>query len=96
MPACTNDQPDTCPSPSPSWSGEVSALIQMYCESCHAPGGAAFTKPLTSYSQVFGLRGPVLNQVNACVMPPADAPLQLPESARKDIVTWLVCGAMNN
>jgi len=93
---CPDDQPDTCPSPAPSWQHQVAALIQTHCASCHSPNGEAFDHLLETYAEVYSQRGLVLDQVNACNMPPGDAGLPMPETDRKTIVTWFVCGAPNN
>jgi hypothetical protein len=90
---CPNDQPDTCPSPAPSYQAQVGTLIQTYCAPCHSPSGVAFDHLLDNYDEVNSIHGSVLDQVNACNMPPADGGLPLPEADRKIIVEWVACGA---
>ncbi len=91
---CPNDLP-ACPAPPPSWSGAVSGIVGARCATCHAPGGLAAEKPLTSYTEVFPRRSAVLNQVYACLMPMTpDPPLSTDE--RQALLGWLVCGAPDN
>ena len=93
---CTNDQPATCPSPLPSYQNQVGALLQTYCAACHSPSGVAFDHVFETYSEVISQHGAILNQINACNMPPPDGGAPLPEADRKTMVTWLACGAPNN
>ncbi len=96
--ACPNDQVDTCPSPAPTYGGDggVAQIIQTYCVPCHNPNGAAFDRLYETYSEVNAQRGPMLDQVNMCNMPPVDAAVPLPERARKELVIWFNCGAPND
>jgi uncharacterized membrane protein len=92
---CPNDQPESCPSPAPSFSGEVQAIIQSRCAACHAPGGQESTKPLLTYAQIYNLRTTILGQVSSCRMPLAGAPQLTPEE-RLALMGWVVCGSPNN
>lgn len=90
-PACPNDLPASCPSPAPAYA-DAAPILATHCTKCHGPGGVEAVRPLDSYDAVFKLRGPVLNQIYACVMPPApEAPI--PAAERKTVLAWLVCGA---
>jgi hypothetical protein len=92
---CPNDLPAACPSPAPSWSGDIAAIMAARCAACHAPGGSVSEKPLTTYAEVYQRRVTVLTEVYGCLMPPAGAdPLSAAE--RQDLLGWLVCGAPNN
>jgi len=93
--SCPHDLPATCPSPAPSYSGEVKALIDTYCADCHRPGGQAADRPLDTYAATFTRRSAVLNQTYACAMPPPEFP-QPTEAERVQLLGWLVCGAPNN
>jgi hypothetical protein len=92
---CPQDLPPDCPSTPPSYAHDVAPLIQAHCLACHAPGGQSADKPLGTYNAVFSRRGEVLNQVYACVMPPAGQP-SLSSTERQTLLSWLVCGAPNN
>ena len=70
-------------------------MIEQACTPCHAPGGEQANRKLVDYAGAFANRSPVLNQVHACRMPPANAP-PLGADGRKVLLTWLVCGAPNN
>jgi hypothetical protein len=101
--ACPNlDFPTTCPSPPPSWKGDVQALFEGYCYSCHGNGGpAAAQVPLATYSDVFDNRTRAWQQIANCSMPNTDASLpatSFPTAAqRQTMVTWLdICSAPNN
>src|SRR5437016_5335100 len=94
-PSCPNDLPSSCPSPTPSYRNEVAPIIAGRCLSCHAPGGQEAARPLTTYSQVFSNRGPILTQIFACRMPPAGSAAPSPQE-RTLLLGWLVCGAPDN
>jgi hypothetical protein len=70
-------------------------VIRESCTPCHAPGGQEANRLLTDYANAFANRGPALNQIHACRMPPRDAP-PLGAAGRKVLLEWLVCGAPNN
>ncbi|MCL2449905.1 MAG: hypothetical protein FWD17_13245 [Polyangiaceae bacterium] len=96
-PSCTQGLPSSCPSPMPSWSGQVETIVATACGSCHADGGieqAAFD--FSTYQGVFGNRGPILTQVYSCAMPPSDAGVTLTHPDRATLVAWLWCKAPNN
>lgn len=59
------------------------------------PGGREQSRLLTDYASAFANRGPALNQIHACRMPPQGAP-PLSAEGRKILLEWLVCGAPNN
>ena len=92
---CPEDLPAACPASPPSYAKDVAPVIQAACTPCHAPGGEESSRLLTDYAHAFANRGPVLNQVHACRMPPRDAP-PLSAEGRKILQEWLVCGAPNN
>ena len=92
---CPEDLPAACPATPPSYAKDVAPVIQQSCTPCHAPGGRESSRLLIGYANAFASRGPVLNQVHACKMPPHDAP-PLAAEGRKVLLEWLVCGAPNN
>ncbi|MFS8069286.1 MAG: hypothetical protein ACMG6S_23235 [Byssovorax sp.] len=93
--SCPNDLPASCPVPAPGWAKDVAPVIEARCATCHAAGGVAADKPLTSHAEVFSRRGAVLNQVHACKMPQAGSP-QLTPVERAALQGFLVCGAQND
>jgi len=93
--ACPNDLPASCPTPTPSYAGDVSGIFDSHCNTCHGPGGSAAEKPLLTYDDVFRQRGAVLDQVYHCLMPPADQRPMTPQQ-RANLLAWLTCGAPNN
>ena len=92
---CPDDVPATCPPSPPTYAKDISPLVQASCATCHAPGGRESSRLLTNYDQIFAQRGGMLLQVNACRMPPREAP-PLEGESRKALLTWLVCGAKND
>lgn len=93
--ACTDVLP-TCPDAgAPTYSKDVAPLFASACVTCHVFGGPVSNRPLDVYTRVFAQRGPVLNQLHACKMPPPDGP-PLSAADRTTIETWLVCGARND
>ena len=92
---CPEDLPAACPATPPSYAKDIAPAIQQACTPCHAPGGQESSRLLTDYANAFANRGPALNQIHACRMPPRDAP-PLSAEHRKLLLDWLVCGAPNN
>jgi hypothetical protein len=94
--SCPFETP-VCPDPVPSYSGEVSAIIQTYCVDCHGPGGQESIRPFATWQDInaHAYAGPMQRQVLGCLMPPADAP-PLPDAQKQALVAWLTCGAPNN
>lgn len=92
---CPDDVPAACPASPPTYAKDIAPLVQASCATCHSPGGRESSRLLTDYDHVFAQRGAVLLQVNACRMPPRNAP-PLAAEGRKALLTWLVCGAKND
>ena len=91
--ACPNDYPSACPTPAPSFATDVLPVIQANCTPCHGPGQQVPT--LNSYASVMAAATRVSTQVFQCRMPPAPrAPLTSEE--RQTLLSWLVCGVMDN
>ena len=51
--------------------------------------------PLGSYADVFAARNTILGQLHFCDMPPADAPLAMPDAPRDTFLAWIKCGALD-
>jgi mono/diheme cytochrome c family protein len=94
---CPNDEPASCPSPIPSFSGQVQAIFETKCGACHAPGGLKADTPLLTWAQISPplTRTSVLVRIVRCEMPKAGAP-PLTEDERLALLGWLVCGGPNN
>jgi hypothetical protein len=92
---CPDDVPAACPPSPPTYAKDIAPLVQASCATCHAPGGRESSRLLTDYAHVYAQRGAVLLQVNACRMPPRDAP-PISAEGRKALLAWLVCGAKND
>ena len=102
-PNCTGlTAPASCPSPPPSWKGEVEGLVSTYCLQCHGDGGIAQTTVnLATYDDVYANRERFWQQIYNCSMPNVDAsppPTAFPSLAeRQALVTWAdPCNAPNN
>jgi hypothetical protein len=93
--SCPRDLPAACPPTPPSWSATVQAIVQTRCTGCHSRFGVESNRPLDGYARVYAQRGPALNQIYACRMPPADAPALTPDE-RAALLAWFVCGAPEN
>jgi uncharacterized membrane protein len=93
--SCPNQTSPSCPTPAPSYAGEVSAIIASQCAVCHAPGGMEATMPLTTDAQIQSRAGAMLGQVFNCLMPPAGA-APLDDAQRQALLGWLACGAPMN
>ncbi len=91
------DAPTTCPSPPPSYKGEIQFVIADYCaqSTCHAPGGVS-KHSFTTYAGVYGDHLTFAEQLSMCLMPPAGYP-QPTAAQRLDLITWAsVCKAVDN
>jgi hypothetical protein len=94
--------PPTCPTPAPSWKGEVQGLVEMYCGQCHQNGSSASAQlNLSNYADVYANRSKCWYQIEMCWMPNVGgnpAPLAYPSPAeRQTMVTWMdVCDAPDN
>jgi len=97
IPDCPDDVPASCPPSAPTFAKDIAPIVMGSCatSTCHAPGGRESSRVLTDYDHVFAQRQAVLLQVNACRMPPRDAPALSAEN-RKALLAWLVCGAKND
>jgi hypothetical protein len=102
-PNCTGlTAPSSCPSPPPSWKGEVQGLFASYCLQCHGDGGIAQDQVnLATYDDVFANRERVWQQIYGCAMPNVDAsppPMAFPTLDQRQImITWAdPCNAPNN
>jgi hypothetical protein len=86
-----------CPDPPPSYAGQVGAIIQTYCVGCHGPGGLESNRPFQTWQDIdtHAYAGPMLQQLIACRMPPADAP-QPSDVDKQTLIGWLTCGHPNN
>ncbi len=90
----TGDLPSSCPSSGvPSYASEVAPILVQQCVGCHSPQGNESNTPLGTYADVARYRGPVLDQIDACLMP---ITTMLTPADRHTLLTWLVCGAPNN
>ncbi|MGH7286347.1 MAG: hypothetical protein ACRELY_32920 [Polyangiaceae bacterium] len=94
---CTATLPHGCPE-APSYKTDIAPLVDRACNGCHAPGGVASDRDLTSYKNLRKLETTALVQVQDCAMPPADAgtDASLTSSERTEILQWFVCGAPDN
>jgi len=80
----------SCPSPPPSYSATIAAIVNANCLPCHAPGGTAPDKPLGQYADLYKYRVTSLSQVVTCKMPLVGL------ADRQAFLDWLACGAPNN
>jgi len=92
---CPEDLPSACPSTAPSYKAEVANVIATRCASCHSAGGKDSVRTFADYASIYASRGPILDQLYACNMPPHGT--ASPTAAeRAALLTWLVCGAPDN
>jgi hypothetical protein len=95
--------PTSCPTPPPSYSGEISSVVANYCAvaMCHSSGGAESVHDFTTYPGVLNDRLTFARQVALCPtsssgMPPPGYK-QPTQQQRLDLVTWAgICKAPNN
>jgi hypothetical protein len=104
-PCAQSDVPQSCPTPVPSFAGQVAGIFASRCAACHAPAGVEASKPYQTYDQIVGPKSAtfpdganvihLLTQIRACRMPQPGAP-PLTSDEGKTLQGWLYCGAPNN
>ncbi len=95
--ACPDDLPSDsdCAGALPSYQTDIAPLITTRCSACHSAGGIEASFPLAPYAKLFAQRRNALNQIFTCSMPPACAHGLEPEE-RASLLSWFVCGALDN
>ncbi len=84
-----------CPtSAPPTYTADIAPILDRVCLTCHAPGGPGGVD-FSTYAKVFANRSAILDQVNACIMPPSNGPA-LSAGDRIALTGWLECGAPND
>jgi hypothetical protein len=92
----TNDLPQSCPASVPSYANDIAPILNARCAPCHYPGGIEdAAHDYSTYAHVHAQRGPMLDQIYACSMPPSGSPAPTPDERAK-LLAWFVCGAPNN
>jgi hypothetical protein len=94
----------TCPAtPSgcanvPSYANDIAPLVKRTCATCHAPGGVASDRDLTTYAGVSRWASTAYAQLIRCLMPPLDAgpDAMVTASERGQLEQWINCGAPDN
>jgi hypothetical protein len=98
---CPPAAPLVCPDGGgPTFSDVYQNVIVPVCDRCHSPGGQEAVKPLTTYQQIYGNNGveasAIRNQIQSCLMPPANQPEVLTDDERQLLLAWIACGAPND
>jgi hypothetical protein len=94
--ACPQELPNACPANAPSYANDALPIFERRCFACHTNGGLAGPRhDFSTYDQIYAQRLDILDQLNSCLMPPADAAAPS-EAERATLLTWLVCKAPNN
>ena len=104
----SSDQPDAqaqvcpgatvlrCPSRIPSFSRDVTSIVQSRCSGCHSPFNDAGLWPLNDQQSLSDWQISILQVLRACSQPPPASGVALTLSERQAIEAWLVCGAPDN
>ena len=85
----------SCPATAPTFAADVRPLVEAHCAVCH---GAGQQMPRLDSYQAISLtttKQQAFFQIQHCSMPPAPRP-PLTAAERDTILTWLVCGAIDN
>ena len=87
---CDVVAPTQCPNPAPTFA-DIQPILQERCVGCHAgiPDGPW---PLTTYTHVASWAGEIRAAMLNCLMPPADAGIEMPTAERELILLWIRCG----
>ena len=93
---CPRDLPQSCPPTVPSYQNDIVPIVQGTCYPCHAPGGNAdAVVDLSTYANIVAKKGPVLDSVYGCRMPPVVSP-PLTAAQRALFLAWFICNAPSN
>jgi hypothetical protein len=87
--ACPNDGATACPSTPPSFTNDVTPIVQKSCIYCHTAGGSAGDLPFDTRDERHANHDKLVADVAACSMP-ADGPLS--STDRKTLLAWAACG----
>jgi hypothetical protein len=88
--ACTVTPPAACPDPPVDY-GDVEPIIAERCLACHI-GARGGPWGLTTYGHVADWAEVIRAAMLTCAMPPPDAGIDMPDSERELILTWIKCG----
>ena len=89
------------PESTPTWSRDISRIFQQHCQECHRAGQIG-PFPLESFADIAGWEDMIAEVVGQGRMPPWHAnpaygefasDLQMSDTARDDILSWLHAGA---
>jgi len=80
----------------PSFSRQVTSIVQSRCGGCHSPANDAGLWPLDDQESLSDWQITILQVLRACTQPPPDSGVALTLSERQTFEAWLVCGASNN
>jgi len=95
-PVCPGTTVPRCPSTIPSFSRQVTFIVQSRCSGCHSPSNDAGLWPLNDQESLSDWQNTILEVLRACTQPPPDSGVALTLSERQTFEAWLVCGASNN
>ena len=84
-----------CPMTPPSYENDVAPIIARECSACHYTGSNIARGVFSTYAQLQGGRGSVLDEVYACKMPVAPT-RPLTSSERTTLLEWIECGGPDN
>jgi hypothetical protein len=84
-----------CPATPPSYKNDVAPIITRECSACHYAGSTIARGVFSTYAQLQGGRGSVLDEVYACKMPVAPV-RPLTASDRTTLLEWIECGGPDN
>ena len=84
-----------CPTPAPTFSGDVLPLMNARCGKCHSHNNDAGLWPLDDWQTISDWQSTILDVLRNCSQPPPEAQ-PLTRTEREAIEGWIMCGAQNN
>jgi len=84
-----------CPTPAPTFSGDVLPLMNARCGNCHSHDNDAGLWPLDDWQTISDWQSTILDVLRSCNQPPPTVQ-PLMRSEREAIEGWIMCGAQNN
>jgi hypothetical protein len=91
---CAGKSGDAPTCTAPSYSKDITPLLDRDCNTCHTPGSTLW--PLVGYENVRDWSYSIYLDVEGGTMPPLDAGAPLPDHDRTALLQWITCGAPNN
>ncbi len=94
--ACPGPTVANCPANVPSFSRQVTQIVETRCAVCHSVNNDAGLWTLSDWQSLSDWQYSILQDIRGCTQPPPASGVLLALAERKAIEGWLACGAPDN